>query len=116
MDKKKLKRLNDWFYRHGWYRENRGYCQYLYKEQETCFVTNINNKRYKQVNLIDVDVWPSNETISTTIKAVWRSEDGTEIPYDSRSQCFSLTPDEFSKIKELYDLLNEGLQESRKKG
>lgn len=110
-----IKKLNNWFYRHGWHRDNRGYEQYLWKEQETCFTTRFGGKDYHQINETTISVWPSGKTISIVNHAFWRSNDG-EIRErtDGQSFAYSFTPEEFAKINELYDALNNELQRARR--
>ena len=110
-----IKKLNNWFSNHGWHRDNRGYEQYLWKEQETCFITHFDGKKYRQINETTVLIWPSAKKISTTNRSFWRSNDGEEMDRPSvQGFCYAFTPEEFAKIKELYDALNNELQIVRK--
>ena len=109
-----IKKLNNWFYRHGWRRDNRGYEQYIWKEQDTCFITHFDGKKYRQINETIVLIWPSATKISITNRSFWRSDDGSEMDKQVGSGfVFSLTVEEFQKIKELYDALNNELQAAR---
>lgn len=109
-----IKRLNNWFYRHGWHRDNRGYEQYIWKEQETCFITHFDGKKYRQINETTVLIWPSAKKISVTNRSFWRSNDGEEMDRSSvQGFGYAFTPEELSKIKELYEALNNELQIER---
>lgn len=109
-----IKKLNNWFYRHGWRRDNCGYKQYIWKEQETCFITRFGGKDYRQINETTVLIWPSAKKISATNRSFWRSNDGEEMDRPSlQGFVYTFTPEEFAKIKELYDALNSELQIAR---
>ena len=109
-----IKKLNNWFYRHGWRRDNRGYEQYIWKEQETCFITHFDGKEYRQINETTILIWPSDKTISITNRSFWRSDDWSEMDKPvGNGFGFSFTAEEFQKIKELYDALNNELQTAR---
>lgn len=109
-----IKKLNNWFCRRGWHRDNRGYEQYIWKEQETCFITYFDGKKYRQINETTVLIWPSAKKISVTNRSFWRSNDGEEMDRSSvQGFCYAFTPEELSKIKELYDALNNWLKQER---
>lgn len=111
---REIKRLNNWLYRHGWRRDNRGYEQYIWKEQETCFITHFDGKEYRQINETTILIWPSAKKISVTNRSFWRSNTGDEMDKPvGNGFGFSLTAEEFQKIKELYDALNNELQTAR---
>lgn len=109
-----IKKLNNWFYRHGWRRDNRGYEQYIWKEQETCFITYFDGKEYREINETTILIWPSAKMISVTNRSFWRSSDGDKMERSvGQGFGYALTPEELSKIKELYDALNNELQIAR---
>ena len=114
-----IKKINNWFYRHGWHRENRGYEQYIWKEQDDCWIHDFDGKTYQLVNSTTILIWPGQKNISISNSAVWRSYDGEEkkfvSPYGDGYR-FALTPDEIAKIKELYDALDSELQKARRAG
>lgn len=111
---REIKMLNNWFYRHGWHRDNRGYEQYIWKEQETCFITHFDGKEYRQINEITILIWPSAEKISVTNRSFWMSSTGDKMECSvGQGFSYALTPEELSKIKELYDALNNELQTAR---
>lgn len=112
--KREIKRLNNWFYRHGWRRDNRRYEQYIWKEQETCFSTHFDGKEYRQINETTILIWPSAEKISVTNRSFWRSNTGDKMECSvGQGFCYAFTPEELSKIKELYEVLNNELQIAR---
>ena len=113
-----LKRLNSWFYRHGWHRDNRGYEQYIWKEQLENQVSIINGKEFRLIQHTVILVWPGWRCISVRNYQFWRAEDGEEIEYQDKYKQgtgFRFTPEEFEKINELYNLLDSGLKEARSK-
>ena len=114
-----VKKLNNWFYRNGWHRDNRGYEQYIWKEKESCFVTYFGGKKYQRIDEVTVFIYPAGKTISISTKSVWRSDDGDEKEAgDNFGYGFStnLTVQEFIKIKELYDALENKLLIARSRG
>ena len=109
-----IKKLNNWLYRHGWHRDNRGYEQYIWKEQETCFIAYFGGKKYQEINETTILIWPSAKKISVTNRSFWRSKDGEEMDRSvGQGFSYAFTPEEFAKIKELYDALNNELQIAR---
>ena len=112
------KKLNNWFCRNGWHRDNRGYEQYIWKEQGSCFVTHFGGKKYQRITEVTIYIWPANKTISISNKFVWRSDDGDEKEADDKFGYgfgTNLTVQEFAKIKELYDALDNELQAARQR-
>lgn len=112
-----IRKLNNWFYRHGWNRENRGYEQYIWKEQETCFITHFDGERFDLINSTTVLIDPFSKSVNISNSSKWRSKDGIEKPYvpkhgDSRG--FRFTAEELMKIDELYNALSTALQDARK--
>lgn len=113
--KREIKRLNNWFSRHGWRRDNRGYEQYIWKEQETCFITHFDGKEYRQINETTILIWPSAKKIFVTNRSFWRSNTGDTMECSvGQGFSYALTPEEFAKIKELYDALNNEIQIARR--
>ena len=111
-----IRKINNWLYRHGWRIDNRVYQQYIWKEQTTSFVNYFEGKGYRLVNSTVILLSPFKKTIGLSNRAVWRSEDGDEKEYHDTYNSgynFGLTPDEYGKIKELYDELESSLQKAR---
>ncbi len=113
-----VKKLNNWFYRNGWHRDNREYEQYIWKEKESCFVTYFGGKKHQRIDEVTIFICPASKTISISTKSVWRSDDGDEKEADDKFGYgfgTNLTAQEFTKIKELYDALDNELQAARQR-